>query len=79
MARVASEATGSDTDRAKRTPAVAPTAVIEKDAAHYTGWSQSYLRKARRLGHGPAYLRVGRSIRYQLADLDAWLAAHRVA
>jgi hypothetical protein len=69
----------SDTDKPRRTPAVPVGTVMEEDAAHYTGWSQAYLRKSRRFGRGPAYLRIGRSIRYRIADLDAWLEAHRVS
>lgn len=29
-------------------------------------------------GTGPAYLKVGRHVRYRRADLDAWLDAQRV-
>jgi hypothetical protein len=36
------------------------------------------LRGWRRAGKGPAFFRVGRSIRYSTRDLDAWLAKHRV-
>jgi hypothetical protein len=52
--------------------------VAEDDAARYVGYSQSYLRQARMYNRGPAFVRVGRAIRYRLADLDAWLMAHRV-
>jgi predicted DNA-binding transcriptional regulator AlpA len=56
-----------------------PTPVLtEKYAAPYTGMSTAWLRQARIRGIGPAYIRVGRSIRYRVADLDAWVAAHRV-
>ena len=79
MARLVSRVTNKDTEKPKRTPAVAAATIVEEDAAHYTGWSRSYFRKARRLGLGPAYVQVGRSIRYQLTDLDAWLADHRVS
>jgi hypothetical protein len=51
------------------------------DAATYIGLSIGYL-KAARIGRGtpgPAYLRIGRTIRYYPADLDTWLDAHRVA
>jgi len=29
-------------------------------------------------GRGPAYIRIGRSIRYRIADLDRWLEQHKV-
>jgi hypothetical protein len=59
--------------------------VGEADAALYCGLSRSFLRKARRFGCGPAYIRLGlssstrRSIRYQVADLQAWLDGQRVS
>ncbi|MFO1351542.1 MAG: helix-turn-helix domain-containing protein [Gammaproteobacteria bacterium] len=59
-------------------------ALDEADAARYLGVSRSYLRRRRMEGYrekvtpGPPYCRIGGAIRYLLADLDAWLTAHRV-
>lgn len=59
-------------------------ALTEKQAASYIGMSVPYLRADRMNGHregqtpGPPFVRIGRSIRYLRADLDEWLAAHRV-
>lgn len=50
----------------------------ERDAARYIGMSVPYLRQARMRARGPAYYRIGRSIRYGVSDLDAWLSTHRV-
>jgi len=50
----------------------------EHHAAPYIGFSAAALRAWRRQGRGPAYIQVGRSIRYRLNDLDSWLAAHEV-
>ncbi len=56
----------------------------EKEAAAYTGMSRSFLRQARMNGHlknrtpGPRYIRIGRSIRYLVDDLDDWLEKFRV-
>jgi len=33
------------------------------------------LRKWRFLGRGPQFLRVGRSIRYRVEDIESWLAS----
>lgn len=57
-----------------------PTAatLTERESAAHVGYSVAYLRAARRAGRGPAYIRVGRTIRYLPRDLDAWLEAHRV-
>ena len=53
-------------------------ALDERDAGRYIGYKPDTLRKWRREGTGPAYIRCNRSVRYLLADLDAWLAKHRV-
>ena len=53
----------------------------EREAAAYIGMSVAFLR-AGRLGRGtpgPPFVRIGRSVRYALADLDAWLATKRVS
>jgi len=56
----------------------------EVAAAAHIGMSVAFLRAARcrgRLGNrspGPPYLQLGRSVRYDRADLEAWLDAQRV-
>lgn len=51
------------------------------EAAFYIGMSEQWLRQCRCLGNPeqPPYMRIGRSIRYLRADLDAWLASRRHA
>jgi predicted DNA-binding transcriptional regulator AlpA len=59
------------------------TALNEKDTARYVGMSVSFLRRARCEGApggrtpGPPFVKLGRSVRYLVSDLDAWLQAHR--
>ena len=43
-----------------------------------TGLGLSTLRNYRHLGKGPAYLKLGRSVIYDLRDVMAWLDAHRI-
>jgi predicted DNA-binding transcriptional regulator AlpA len=50
----------------------------EPEACRYIGMSIPWMRQARGRGDGPAYLRIGRAIRFRIADLDAWLEAHRI-
>ena len=63
---------------------VAPKTLNEKDAACYIGLSVSFLRKRRCEGNregqtpGPAFIKAGRSVRYRLADLDAWLEVNLI-
>ena len=46
-------------------------------AAVLTGLSVSTLNKLRIYGEGPAYLKLGRRVAYDVADLNAWLASKR--
>jgi predicted DNA-binding transcriptional regulator AlpA len=73
-------ATEQRTGRRKgdRRPRSSRHSLTETDAAPYTGYSQAFLRQSRQRGRGPAYIKVGRSVRYRIEDLDAWLNAHRV-
>jgi hypothetical protein len=43
------------------------------EAADYLRSSTSTLAKRRLLGSGPAYVRIGRAIRYRKSDLDFWM------
>ena len=64
---------------------LAPRAALtEIEAAFYLGVSRSLLRQQRMTGprdaHAPAipYIRLGRMVRYRIADLDAYLTANVV-
>lgn len=48
-----------------------------REAATYTGLAKSTLEKLRVSGGGCPYIRVGRVVVYDPADLDEWLASHR--
>ncbi|MHB8368812.1 MAG: helix-turn-helix domain-containing protein [Leptospirales bacterium] len=48
------------------------------EAAEYLGMSPDTLPRWRWAGIGPAYLKVGRSIKYRRADLEAFLNESRV-
>ena len=56
----------------------------EREAARYIDLSVSFLRQSRMNGDrrsrtpGPPFVRIGRSIRYRVEDLDRWLLEHRV-
>ncbi len=49
------------------------------EAAEYCGSSASTFEKLRLFGGGPRYVKLGRRVVYDPADLDAWLAANRRA
>jgi predicted DNA-binding transcriptional regulator AlpA len=48
-----------------------------RGASAHTGLSESTLEKLRITGGGPAFLKLGRVVVYDSADLDAWLASRR--
>jgi predicted DNA-binding transcriptional regulator AlpA len=47
------------------------------EAASRTGLSVSTLNKLRVFGGGPTFVKLGRRVVYDPADLDAWLAARK--
>ncbi len=47
-------------------------------AAEHIGLAVSTLEKLRVRGGGPRYLKLGRSVRYRIEDLDAWMAVRVV-
>ena len=51
--------------------------LTELEAGDHIGMSAAWLRVQRNRGQGPAYLRMGRSVRYLRADLDAWVQRQR--
>ena len=59
-------------------PPVKPAVVDTRSAADYLGVQAGTLAKWRCVGRGPRFCRLSpRSIRYLLADLDAWIVAQR--
>lgn len=52
--------------------------LTEAEAAHYVGMSIPWLRLQRMKRRGPSFLKIGRAVRYNVADLDAWMDSHRV-
>ncbi|RWO54144.1 helix-turn-helix domain-containing protein [Mesorhizobium sp.] len=46
-------------------------------AALHVGLSVSTLEKLRLTGDGPEYIKLGRTVVYSTADLDAWMEGNR--
>lgn len=57
--------------------------LTDPEAAAYLGMSISFLRQGRMEGRranrspGPPFIKLGKAIRYDIQDLDAWLSANR--
>ncbi|MDH2313985.1 helix-turn-helix transcriptional regulator [Methylobacterium brachiatum] len=47
------------------------------EAAQRLGVTAGHLEKLRVLGGGPTFLKLGRSVRYEPADLQHWIATCR--
>lgn len=60
-------------------PSINKRALSEKEASEYIGMSRSFLRQSRMDGNrenrtpAPEFLKIGRSVRYLIEDLDEWL------
>jgi predicted DNA-binding transcriptional regulator AlpA len=54
--------------------------IKEADASRYIGMSRPWLRLKRMSGQegGPPFIKISRSVVYDVRDLDAWLDRHRV-
>jgi predicted DNA-binding transcriptional regulator AlpA len=50
----------------------------EKEAATYLNMKQKTLQQWRFYGRGPAYLKLGRAVRYLQSDLDNFLSQSRI-
>jgi excisionase family DNA binding protein len=56
-----------------------PRLLNTREAAEYVGLAPETLESRRVRGGSPVFVRLGRAVRYRLADLDAWVEAHAVA
>jgi predicted DNA-binding transcriptional regulator AlpA len=50
----------------------------EKEVREEFGLTVPWLRKQRRLGNGPTYLKIGKMVRYRRSDVEVYLAGHAV-
>ena len=58
---------------------MSPAYVNTREAAKYLGLHADTLRKLRREGGGPPYARIGRAVRYDLRELDRFMAERSYA
>ncbi len=71
----------STTSLSQKTPTITPMLLTEEEAAAYTSFSRSFLRKCRMTGAAqngipqPKFIKIGkRAIRYLKSDLDEWIS-----
>lgn len=53
--------------------------LTEKEVATMTARSLSAIRQDRHYGRGVPYHKIGRSVRYSLTDITAYLLRHRIS
>lgn len=58
--------------------AAGPEFMTTAQVAKHINISQAKLAQMRARGEGPKFSKIGRAIRYRRADVDAWVAEHRV-
>ena len=46
------------------------------EVANYLRTTTGHLANLRYMGRGPAWVKLGRSVRYRWSDVDAWVAAN---
>ncbi len=51
--------------------------INEKSAGNMLGLSSSTMRKMRKLGIGPVFIRMNKAIRYDVQDLETWVEANK--
>jgi excisionase family DNA binding protein len=49
-----------------------------EEAEKFLGLKKQTLAHMRSQGRGPGYFKLGRLIRYRVADLEAWIGRHAV-
>ncbi len=52
--------------------------INDKEAARRVGVSVAWFQQKRTTGGGPPYIKVGRSVRYRISDLNHWFALNKV-
>lgn len=62
---------------AKAQETASPRYVTTRQLADILGVSVVSLELWRRQGRGPAYIRLGRAVRYDMADVETWVASQR--
>jgi predicted DNA-binding transcriptional regulator AlpA len=71
MMQLEDNRTATETSTARNEP------LAESDAAARLGLKVATLRAWRHQGRGPAFVRLGRAIRYLASDIDEFLTANR--
>lgn len=69
---------GMRTESAGENRIIGTRMLTETDVEREYRLGKPWLRKRRRLGDGPPFMRIRRMVRYARKDLENWLASHVV-
>jgi excisionase family DNA binding protein len=61
----------------EQAPSIAPTFLTQREVAELLRLPERTLEDWRLTRHGPPYLKLGRHVRYDLADIVAWTREQR--
>jgi excisionase family DNA binding protein len=61
----------------EQAPSIAPTFLTQRELADLLRLPERTLEDWRLTRHGPPYLKLGRHVRYDLADVVAWARGQR--
>lgn len=61
----------------EQAPSIAPTFLTQREVAELLRLPEHTLEDWRLTRHGPPYLKLGRHVRYDLADIVAWTREQR--
>jgi predicted DNA-binding transcriptional regulator AlpA len=50
-----------------------PRLMTQQDLCAYLGKSPAWAERARHFGEGPAFVKLGRHVRYRAEDVEAWV------
>lgn len=56
-----------------------PTLLTQEELCRFLGKSKAWAERGRLEGYGPKFIRIGRSIRYDLSDVTEWVNANKWA
>ena len=56
-----------------------PELISQSELAKYLNKSEAWCERARWLGIGPPFVKLGRSVRYRLSDIEEYIEANLIA
>ncbi|MEX0963810.1 MAG: helix-turn-helix domain-containing protein [Pseudohongiellaceae bacterium] len=55
-----------------------PRLMNQRELAEYLGKSTAWCERARWIGEGPKFIKLGKHVRYRVEDVMTWIDAHEL-